>query len=63
MVAARHLKLFGYQLTIYYPKMTPKPLYSDLVKQATAFDIEFVESLVTPLDYDLVIDAIFGFSF
>ena len=61
-MAARHLKLFGYQPAIYYPKRTPKPLYTDLVKQATSFNIEFLEN-VDNLDYDLIIDAIFGFSF
>ena len=32
LVAARHLKLFGYEAAILYPKKTDNPVYSRLVK-------------------------------
>jgi NAD(P)H-hydrate epimerase len=39
LVAARHLKLFGYKPTIFYPKPTEKDLYHELVKQCKSFGI------------------------
>ena len=66
LVAARHLKLFGYSPTVFYPKPTPKEIYSNLVVQAKGVGVPFVDSI--PADhlaskYDLVLDSIFGFSF
>uniref|UniRef100_G1PDY7 NAD(P)H-hydrate epimerase n=2 Tax=Myotis lucifugus TaxID=59463 RepID=G1PDY7_MYOLU len=68
LVCARHLKLFGYQPTIYYPKRPNKPLFTALVTQCQKMDIPFLEEmppepqLIDEL-YELVVDAIFGFSF
>ncbi|XP_004480658.2 NAD(P)H-hydrate epimerase [Dasypus novemcinctus] len=68
LVCARHLKLFGYQPAIYYPKRPNKPLFSALVTQCQKMDIPFLDEmppepmLIDEL-YDLVVDAIFGFSF
>ncbi|XP_007535603.1 NAD(P)H-hydrate epimerase [Erinaceus europaeus] len=68
LVCARHLKLFGYQPTVYYPKRPSKPLFSALVTQCQKMDIPFLgempsePSLIDEL-YELVVDAIFGFSF
>uniref|UniRef100_A0A8C5Y9E7 NAD(P)H-hydrate epimerase n=1 Tax=Microcebus murinus TaxID=30608 RepID=A0A8C5Y9E7_MICMU len=67
LVCARHLKLFGYQPTIYYPKRPNKPLFTALVTQCQKMDIPFLdemppEPMIDEL-YDLVVDAIFGFSF
>ncbi|XP_045143954.1 NAD(P)H-hydrate epimerase-like [Echinops telfairi] len=68
LVCARHLKLFGYQPTIYYPKRPNKPLFTALVTQCQKMDIPFLSDLpLEPMLIDelceLVVDAIFGFSF
>nr|XP_003415203.1 NAD(P)H-hydrate epimerase isoform X1 [Loxodonta africana] len=68
LVCARHLKLFGYQPTIYYPKRPNKPLFTALVTQCQKMDIPFLgemplEPLMIDELYELVVDAIFGFSF
>nr|XP_054103872.1 NAD(P)H-hydrate epimerase isoform X2 [Callithrix jacchus] len=68
LVCARHLKLFGYQPTIYYPKRPNKPLFTALVTQCQKMDIPFLgempsEPMVIDELYELVVDAIFGFSF
>ncbi|KAM7054632.1 NAD(P)H-hydrate epimerase isoform 3-T3 [Molossus nigricans] len=68
LVCARHLKLFGYQPTIYYPKRPNKPLFNALVTQCQKMDIPFLgemppEPMLIDELYDLVVDAIFGFSF
>lgn len=68
LVCARHLKLFGYQPAIYYPKRPNKPLFTALVTQCQKMNIPFLGEMPaepTLIDelYDLVVDAIFGFSF
>ncbi|KAF7460738.1 Hypothetical predicted protein [Marmota monax] len=68
LVCARHLKLFGYQPTIYYPKRPNKPLFTALVTQCQKMDIPFLgemppEPMMIDELYELVVDAIFGFSF
>ncbi|XP_045640161.1 NAD(P)H-hydrate epimerase [Ursus americanus] len=68
LVCARHLKLFGYQPTIYYPKRPNKPLFTALVTQCQKMDIPFLgemppEPMLIDELYELVVDAIFGFSF
>ncbi|KAL5190361.1 Pyridoxine/pyridoxamine 5'-phosphate oxidase 1, chloroplastic [Glycine soja] len=67
LVAARHLHHFGYKPFVCYPKRTPKPLYAGLVTQLEALSIPFfsVEELPSDLSngFDVVIDAMFGFSF
>ncbi|GBG58963.1 hypothetical protein CBR_g24313 [Chara braunii] len=67
LVAARHLRHFGYSPVICYPKRTDKPLYKGLVTQLESLHIPFVTvgELTAPLssDYDIILDAIFGFSF
>uniref|UniRef100_A0A673UHX6 NAD(P)H-hydrate epimerase n=1 Tax=Suricata suricatta TaxID=37032 RepID=A0A673UHX6_SURSU len=63
-------ELAGYQPTIYYPKRPNKPLFNALVTQCQKMDIPFLGemppevggSLIDEL-YELVVDAIFGFSF
>lgn len=71
LVAARHLKHFGYTPIVYYPKRTNKDLYKGLVAQLQNLEIRFVddgapagelESWINT-KVDLVVDAIFGFSF
>ncbi|MED6286869.1 hypothetical protein CHARACLAT_010459 [Characodon lateralis] len=67
LVCARHLKLFGYEPTILYPKRPNKPLFQGLTTQCEKMDIPFLtempEAKVVDEAYNLVIDAIFGFSF
>ncbi|XP_053603213.1 NAD(P)H-hydrate epimerase [Plodia interpunctella] len=67
LVAARHMTLFGYNVAIYYPKRTPKPLYENLLEQCVKFGVEVVTKLPPPRDlknkYNVMVDALFGFSF
>eukprot|EP00897_Mesotaenium_endlicherianum_P003829 jgi/Mesen1/3474/ME000195S02618 len=70
LVAARHLYHFGYRPTVCYPKRTDKPLYQGLVTQLESLSIPFVpaEEVAAPGEsprerYDVVVDAMFGFSF
>ncbi|KAL2022951.1 hypothetical protein VTK56DRAFT_4166 [Thermocarpiscus australiensis] len=64
LVAARHLRHYGYQPTIYYPKRSKNDLYQRLAKQLEDLDIPFVNDFPAALQStDHVIDAVFGFSF
>ncbi|KAM4539733.1 NAD(P)H-hydrate epimerase [Odontesthes bonariensis] len=67
LVAARHLKLFGYEPTVLYPKRPNKPLFQGLTTQCQKMEIPFLtempEAKVIDEAYNVVIDAIFGFSF
>ncbi|XP_061389404.1 NAD(P)H-hydrate epimerase [Musca vetustissima] len=67
LVCARHLSLMGYKPSVYYPKPTPNPLYENLTHQCKAMNIEFVDATPNPENitnnYDLIVDALFGFSF
>ncbi|XP_053717317.1 NAD(P)H-hydrate epimerase [Synchiropus splendidus] len=67
LVCARHLKLFGYEPTILYPKRPNKPLFQGLTTQCEKMEIPFLtetpEARVIDEAYNLVIDAVFGFSF
>lgn len=67
LVAARHLYHFGYKPSICYPKRTDKPIYHGLVKQLESLEVPFVtaEDLPSKLkdEFELVVDAMFGFSF
>ncbi|KAI4339753.1 hypothetical protein MLD38_024661 [Melastoma candidum] len=67
LVAARHLFHFGYKPTICYPKRTAKPLYAGLVTQLESLAVPFlsVEDLPSDLshEFDILLDAMFGFSF
>jgi len=65
LVAARHLTHFGYKVSICYPKPTPKPLYQGLTVTTRSLGIPDSPSLPPDIDqnFDLVVDAIFGFSF
>ncbi|XP_043714141.1 pyridoxine/pyridoxamine 5'-phosphate oxidase 1, chloroplastic-like isoform X2 [Telopea speciosissima] len=67
LVAARHLHHFGYKPFVCYPKRTPKPLYTGLVTQLESLSVPFlsIEDLPADLsnDFDIIVDALFGFSF
>lgn len=49
LVAARHLKHFGYSPTIYYPRRSTKGdglrLFGNLVKQLEDLDIAFLDNV------------------
>ena len=67
MVAARHLYHLGHKPTILYPKRGKSKFFNQLCKQCSNLDIPILDSI--PADelvfneYDLIIDAMFGFSF
>ena len=69
LVAARHLRHFGYtDITLFYPKQSQKPLFQNLIKQNEALGNTIIaDPDFDPDDldtsYDIVIDAVFGFSF
>lgn len=68
LVCARHLKMFGYKPTIFYPKRTNKPLYDNLFKQCEGLDMPVLsffpsEAHLITDSYNFVVDALFGFSF
>lgn len=67
LVAARHLKLFGYCSEIYYPKRPSKDLFNNLTIQCKRQFIPFVDEMPNAQyineHYNFVVDAIFGFSF
>ncbi|OZJ04380.1 hypothetical protein BZG36_02400 [Bifiguratus adelaidae] len=65
LVAARHLCHFGYKPKIFYPKQSSKDLYQRLTTQCKNLAIPVLtENLGQELKQtDLILDAIFGFSF
>ncbi|KAK5649704.1 hypothetical protein RI129_000733 [Pyrocoelia pectoralis] len=66
LVCARHLKLFNYNVLVYYPKRTDKDLYKNLTHQCEAMEIPLLSELPNANEmsrYGLIIDALFGFSF
>ncbi|CAB4420846.1 unnamed protein product [Rhizophagus irregularis] len=66
LVAARHLFHFGYKPNIFYPKQSKKELYERLVIQCQSLEIPIVTELSNSSltnDNDLIVDALFGFSF
>lgn len=65
LVAARHLKLWGFNPSIYYPRPSSKQLFLNLETQLRNLDVEFIQELDSSSisQFQLIIDAIFGFSF
>ncbi|KAJ2158429.1 hypothetical protein GGF46_003780 [Coemansia sp. RSA 552] len=64
LVAARHLALYGYRPSLFYPVQPSKDLYGSLLRQCEVFQIPVVEDLAASVsECDLVVDAFFGFSF
>ena len=57
----------GYAPSIFYPKRTAKVIFENLVTQCEKMGIEFLPQLPSPeeidKEYNVVMDAIFGFSF
>ncbi|KAF4814312.1 NAD(P)H-hydrate epimerase [Colletotrichum tropicale] len=64
LVAARHLRHYGYKPSIYYPKRSKNELYQRLAQQLEDLNVPFVDDFPTALkSTDHIVDAIFGFSF
>lgn len=67
LVSARHLKHFGYEPVMYYPKRPNKDLFRILTEQCIRQGIGFLEEMPSAQfineTYNFVVDAIFGFSF
>ncbi|TIC15569.1 hypothetical protein E3Q15_01386 [Wallemia mellicola] len=66
LVAARHLALFGYKPTLFYPKPSKNEFNQQLETQLKHFNVP----RITPEEFDkgvasndVILDAIFGFSF
>ena len=60
IVAARHLKLFGYESTLLYPKETSNQHYLDLLTQADKCKVATIQELPESLaqDYDVVLEIV-----
>lgn len=69
LVAARHLRHFGYNdIQLFYPKQSKKKLFQNLLEQSRVLGNKIISDPdFDPEDfdaqYDVVIDAVFGFSF
>eukprot|EP00922_Rhytidocystis_sp_ex-Travisia-forbesii_P018281 GHVS01027178.1.p1 GENE.GHVS01027178.1~~GHVS01027178.1.p1 ORF type:complete len:248 (-),score=33.53 GHVS01027178.1:180-923(-) len=63
LVAARHLHHFGWQPTVLYPKQPDKLLYKRLVRQLNHHEVPVVTEAPDMGSFELLVDAIFGFSF
>jgi NAD(P)H-hydrate epimerase len=68
LVAARHLHHFGRQVTVVLPKRNTRvPIFNNLVTQLEQLNVPVLDALPEPADlpkrYDVIIDAVFGFSF
>jgi NAD(P)H-hydrate epimerase len=66
LVAARHLKHFGYHPSIVYPKQGKLPLFTNLVKQCIDLEIEILSQLPSVEEMNqvnMIVDGVFGFSF
>lgn len=75
LVAARHLSHFGHRVTVVYPRALPESslnqqqqLYANLLTQCRNLNVEIRsdmpgDSSMIDSSYDLMIDAVFGFSF
>ena len=64
LVAARHLRHFGYDVSILLPRQPEKDIYKRLVIQNQKLQAVFLSSLPSDLSsFSLILDAVFGFSF
>jgi NAD(P)H-hydrate epimerase len=66
LVAARHLSHFGYRVMVWYPKEGKTELFKRLKRQLKNLNVDFVDTdeFDDALEEsDVVLDAIFGFSF
>lgn len=60
LVASRHLKHFGWNPSILYPKSTTNELYLRLMKQCKQLEIPIYEQSIDFSSFDLIVDSIFG---
>ncbi|KAB1259780.1 YjeF N-terminal domain-containing protein 3, partial [Camelus dromedarius] len=65
LVCARHLRVFEYEPTIFYPTRSLDPLHRDLTTQCEKMDIPFLSYLPMEVQlinnaYRLVVDAVLG---
>ncbi|XP_008058762.2 yjeF N-terminal domain-containing protein 3, partial [Carlito syrichta] len=65
LVCARHLRVFEYEPTIFYPTRSLDLLHRDLTTQCEKMDIPFLSYLPTEVQlineaYGLVVDAVLG---
>jgi NAD(P)H-hydrate epimerase len=66
LVAARHLKHFGYSPSIIYPKQSNGEIFSNLIHQLHGLEIPILTEspdTTTLAESALLIDSLFGFSF
>jgi len=65
LICARHLHHFGYRVECVYPKQRGIAPYAGFKKQCEWLDIPFYLELPLNVDanYNLIVDAIFGYSF
>jgi len=63
LVCARFCQVYGYQCSIHYPKRKESEIYNRLVSQCQAFGIPFLDDPPSSKNFDLIVDAMFGFSF
>ncbi|XP_055374277.1 NAD(P)H-hydrate epimerase [Condylostylus longicornis] len=67
LVCARHLSLLKFKPVVYYPKRTDKELFTNLLHQIQSMKIEVLDECPdiesAKLNYNLIVDALFGFSF
>ena len=68
LVAARHLHHFGFSCSVCLPREVDKPLFVGLKRQLVQLSVPFLsvdEVLSLPLHgrFDVILDALFGFSF
>jgi NAD(P)H-hydrate epimerase len=66
LVAARHLKHFGYLPSIIYPKQGKTQLFSNLVKQCIDLEIDILSNIPSVDEMNqaqMIVDGLFGFSF
>lgn len=59
--------LQGYEPSVFYPKQSNKALFQNLTKQCQEMEVPFLsflpDSQLIGDSYNLVVDALFGFSF
>ncbi|KAL5290322.1 APOA1BP family protein [Megaselia abdita] len=63
LVCARHLKTMNFNVELFYPKRTSNDLYERLAHQCSEFGLRFLEAIPHQGHHDLIVDALFGFSF
>uniref|UniRef100_A0A6B2LF54 NAD(P)H-hydrate epimerase n=1 Tax=Arcella intermedia TaxID=1963864 RepID=A0A6B2LF54_9EUKA len=63
LVCARHLTHFGYRVSCFYPRFKEVHPFAGLRKQCVHLNIPFAEVLPDLKECDLIVDAIFGYSF